>query len=166
MKISLLLVTILFLTTSFAQTTVFSKTNGELKFVELDYGLAKVVRGKEEELRNSPTGSHGWLKDFVITKVTDSVQAVINNNFGVVYMVKAKDSVNIDVVIEWIYPEKITNQKGEVYKSFKYSTKRPTNIPSASSYTFEEPFEMVKGDWQMNIYLEDKKVYSKTFIVY
>lgn len=166
MKIIFYLATLLFIKTSFAQTTVISKTNGSLEFVELDYGLAETVPDKVEKLKSSPTGSHGWLKDFAITKSTDSVQAILKANFGVVYMVKAKDTVDIDVVIEWIYPEKIVNEKGQKFKSIKYVTKRPTNIPSASSYSLDAAYEMVKGNWQMNIYLENKQVYSRTFFLY
>ena len=87
-------------------------------------------------------------------------------NFGVVYMVKAKDTVDMDVQIEWIYPKKITNDKGEKFKSIKYTTQRPTNIPSASSYSLDEPYEMVKGRWTMNHYLENKKVYTRSFVLY
>ena len=166
MKIIVFLITLLFINTSFAQTTVVSKKYGTLAFVELDHGLAEVVDGTVEKLKNSPTGEHGWLEDFAITKVTDSIQAVKKANFGVVYLVKAKDTADINVVIEWIYPEKITNEKGEEFKSIKYTTKRPTNVPSASSYSLDAPYEMVKGNWKMNIYLENKKVYTKTFFLY
>lgn len=82
------------------------------------------------------------------------------------YIVKSKDTVNIEIAIEWIYPEKITNQKGEKFNSIKYTTKRPTNIPSASSYSLDEPYETIKGDWKMNIYIENKRVCSRTFVLY
>ncbi len=166
MKLIFVLTTFFIFNFSYAQNTVNSKKFGVLEFVELDHGLAQVAGRKVEELKNSPTGTHGWLKDFVITNVTDSIEAVEKANFGVMYMVKAKDTVDIDVVIEWIYPQKITNEKGEKFKSIKYTTQRPTNIPSASSYSLDEAYEMVKGDWKMNIYLENKKVYSKTFFLY
>jgi hypothetical protein len=167
MKIILALASFLFINVCFAQTTtVVSKTNGVLEFIELDHGLAKVVDGKTEKLKNSPTGDHGWLEDFMITEVTDTIHGVLKANFGVVYIVKAKDTVDIDVEIEWIYPEKIINEKGEKFKSIKYTTKRPTNIPSASSYSLDAPYELVNGNWKMNIYLEKKKVYSKTFFIY
>jgi hypothetical protein len=166
MKLIVFLSSMLFMNISFAQTTVVSKTNGMLEFIELDHGLASVVEGTIEKQRNAPTGEHGWLKDFVITDVTDSIQVKPKANFGVVYMVKAKDTADIDVVIEWIYPEKIINEKGEKFKSVKYTTKRPTNIPSASSYSLDAAYEMVKGNWTMNIYLEKKKVYTKTFFLY
>lgn len=143
-----------------------AQTAGSLEFTELDYGLAQVKDGTVDALKNTPTGTHGWLDDFVITKVTDSVQVKRKANFGVVYMVKAKDTVDIDVVIEWIYPAKITNDKGESFQSIKYTTRRPTNIPSASSYSLDEAYEMVKGRWTMNLYLENKKVYSRSFVLY
>ena len=165
MRFLILLLSILIVGNSSAQTTVKSKKNGMLEFVELDHGLAQVVKGTVEKQDNSPTGTHGWLKDFVITKVTDSIRLVPKANFGVVYMIKAKDTVDIEVVIEWIYPDKITNEKGEKFKSIKYSTTRPTNIPSASSYSLNASYEMVKGNWEMNIYLEKKKVYTKTFFL-
>lgn len=162
----ILFASLFFATVSSAQTPVASKTNGALEFIELDYGIASVVEGTTDIIAKTPTGSHGWLKDLVITKVTDSIQLVPKANFGVVYMVKAKDTVDINVVIEWIYPEKITNEKGETFRSIKYTTRRPTNIPSASSYSLDAPYEMVKGDWQLNIYIENKKVCSHKFFLY
>ena len=166
MKFTLSLTAILFFNISFAQVTVSTKAYGQLEFNELDHGLAAVVPGIIEKLKASPNGTHGWLQDFAIVKVTDSIAIQPKANFGVVYIVKAKDTVDIDVAIEWIYPEKIVNEKGEKFKSIKYSTKRPTNIPSASSYSLDEPYEMVKGNWEMNIYVEKKKVYSHTFLLY
>jgi hypothetical protein len=165
MKLTALLTTLLFIHTSFAQTTVVSKRVGALEFGELDHGLAQVVDGTVETVKNTPTGKHGWLKDFEIIKVSDTIEVASKANFGVVYIVKAKDTVDIDVVIEWIYPEKITNEKGEKFKSIKYTTRRPTNIPSASSYSLDAPYEMVKGHWKMNMYIENKKVYTKTFVL-
>ncbi|CAD0009969.1 DUF3859 domain-containing protein [Flavobacterium chungangense] len=166
MKIVYTLFSFFILQTIISQTTVKSKTYGNLDFKELDYGQANVKGRKTEELKNSPTGTRGWLQDFEIIKKTDSIEAVKKANFGVVYIVTAKDTVDINIDIEWIYPEKITNDKGEKFKSIRYTTKRPTNIPSASSYSFDEPYELIKGNWQMNIFIENKRVYSKTFVLY
>jgi hypothetical protein len=166
MKVIFTFLILLIFQTTFSQTTVNSKSYGTLEFKELDFGLAKVKAGTTEQLSSSPTGTHGWLEDFEILNKTDSIQVLPKANFGVVYIVIAKDTVDIDVVIEWIYPQKITNDKGEKFKSIKYTTKRPTNIPSASSYSLDEPYEMVKGVWKMNIYIENKRVSSKTFVLY
>lgn len=149
-----------------AQTTFSSKTAGNLEFVELEYGIGHKVEGTTVQEKASPTGTRGWLADYTIIRQTDSVPMVRKANFGTVYMIRAKDTVDIDVQIEWIYPEKITNEKGEKFKSIRYTTQRPTNIPSGSSYNLDEPYEMVKGKWVQNLYVENKKVYSRTFVVY
>jgi hypothetical protein len=166
MKVVFTFFTLLIFQTTFSQTVVNSRSYGPLEFKELDHGLAKVKEGKTEKDKKVPTGTHGWLEDFEIVSQSDSIQALPKANFGVVYMVNAKDTVDIDVEIEWIYPEKVINDKGKKFKSIRYTTKRPTNIPSASSYSLDEPYEMVKGNWEMNIYIEKKRVCSKVFVLY
>ncbi len=166
MKIIFTLLALLFLQNSFAQTTINSKSLGFMEFKELDHGLARVKEGTTEKLATTPTGTHGWLEDFEIINQSDSIRILPKANFGIIYIVNAKDTADINVVIEWIYPEKITNEKGEKFKSIKYTTVRPTNIPSASSYSLDAPYEMIKGDWKMNIYIENKRVCSRTFVLY
>ncbi|MBE8723686.1 DUF3859 domain-containing protein [Flavobacterium hungaricum] len=166
MKIIYTVLSFFILQAVFSQTNIKSKVYGNLEFKELDYGQAKVQGGKDDELSNSPTGTHQWLEDFSIIKKTDSIKAVKKANFGVVYIVTAKDTADINIDIEWIYPEKMVNNKGEKFKNIKYTTKRPTNIVSASSYSLDEPYELMKGNWVMNIFIENKRVYSKTFVLY
>ncbi len=166
MKCIALLITLFFFTSSIAQKNTKIQTDKDFQFVELNYGLADIVRDSTAQLANSPTGTHGFLSGYELTKVTDSVLPKIKANFGVVYMIKAIDTTDIDVVIEWIYPKKITNYKGQKFLSVKYTTQRPTNTPSGSSYTLDEPYEIVKGNWIINIYLKDKLLYTKTFILY
>lgn len=57
-------------------------------------------------------------------------------------------------------------KKGETFKSIRYTTKRPTNIPSGSTYSLDAPYEMVKGKWVVNIFIENKKMGSKSFLVF
>ncbi len=165
MKLLFFLALCLTMSFSFAQTTVVTKQYGTLEFTELDHGIASKVEGTTEAAK-TPSGTHGWLADFVITDVTDSIPLIHKKTFGVVYIMGAKDAMDVGVDIEWIYPQKIKNDKGEKFKSIRYSTRRPTNIPSASSYSLDQDYEMVKGKWVLNIYVEDKKVFSRAFILY
>ena len=166
MKPILFFTALLFLNTAFGQTVIESKQFGKLEFFLIKYGVAQVVSGTVDAMENTPTGTHGWLKEFEITKITDSVPATLLANFGVQYVVKAKDTVEIEVEIEWIFPEKMINDQGKKFKSTKYKTQRPTNIESASSYSLDKPFELLKGKWTLNIYLENRIVNTKTFVLY
>lgn len=166
MKFLYLFAALLFFNSVFAQTIVESKLFGRLVFTEIQYGVAQVVDGISEEMKNSPTGSHGWLKEFEVTKITDSVPAELNANFGVHYIIKSKDTVEIEVEIEWLFPKRMTNNEGKKFKSIRYKTRRPTNIESASSYSLDKPFELIKGNWTENFYIENKLVHTRTFILY
>ena len=137
-----------------------------LEFKELDHGLGEAGGRTLVDDKKLPAGNRGWLEDYSIIEVTDSIRAVPKANFGVIYIVNAKDTVDINIDIEWVYPEKLVNEKGEKFKSIRYTTRRPTNIPSGSSYNLDEPYELLKGKWTMNIYVEKKKMYSKTFFLY
>lgn len=160
MKIILILSTLFYFTNSSAQS------KPAMEFVEINYGMIKGNREKTEAFKNSPTGDRGLLADFVFIKITDSVPAVLKNNFGVEYMIRTADSTGIAVTIEWIYPDKIINGDGKKFKSIKYTTERYTNEPTFSSYSLDEPYEVVKGPWKMSIYAYNKLLYSKTFILY
>ena len=143
----------------------YSQINKAIEFVEINHGMVKVSREKTEKLANSPTGSRGVLESFEFINITDTVPAVLKNNFGIEYMLNTADSTEIDVTIEWIYPEKIINTEGKKFKTIKYTTQRYTNEPTFSSYSLDEPYELVKGKWKMNIYAYNKLLYSKTFIL-
>ncbi|MGZ5548908.1 MAG: hypothetical protein ACXWFZ_13270, partial [Nitrososphaeraceae archaeon] len=93
MKVLFYFVSLLLINTSFAQTSFVSKTCGLLEFKELDHGLGQTVERTLVNEKNSPTGTRGWLEDYWIIEVTDSIRAVPKANFGVVYIVHAKDSV-------------------------------------------------------------------------
>lgn len=166
MRLTLVFLSMLFFQISFSQKSITTTAYGPLTIKEFDHGLAKVENGKTDTLSSSPSGTHNWLEDFKIISVTDSIQAQPKANFGSVYIINAKESVDIDVVIEWIYPKEVTNAKGKKFKSFTYGTKRPTNTVTASSYSLDEPYELVKGNWQLNVYIEKQQVLGRTFIVY
>lgn len=165
MKLTLFIIALFSSINLFAQNTISSKKNGTLTYEMMSYGIMNAVEGTVEKSK-TPTGTHGWLADLGLQKETDSIPIKPKQNFGIIYIVKAKDTTDIEIDIEWIYPAKIVNEQGESFKSIRYPTKRPTNTPSGSSYSLDAPYEMVKGKWTINIYVENKKVGTKSFIVY
>ncbi len=149
-----------------AQNSIETKQYGTLTFDELDHGLAKAVNGTTEVLKGSPIKTHQWLKDFEIVKVTDSIQVEPGAKFGVVYEIKSADSFVLKMDAEWVYPTTLKNEDGKKFKSIRYTTQRPTNTMAASSYSLDAPYEMVTGDWVLNLYVDNKLLYTKTFFLY
>lgn len=149
---------------AFAQNR-FTK-DGVFEFVELSHGIARVEEGTTEKLKNSPTGTRGILQNFEIAIVTDSIEIKPKANFGVLYTIKSKQDIDIDVTFEWIYPEKIKTEDGKKIKSLKFTLSRPTNTEIASSYSLDTPSEMVKGNWTLNIYIKGEMLFTRTFVLY
>lgn len=149
---------------AFAQTR--QTKDGVFEFVELNHGIAKIVEGTTEKLKNSPTGTRGVLQNFEIAIVTDSVEIKPKANFGILYTIKSKQDIDIDVTFEWIYPEKIKTEDGKKIKSLQFTLSRPTNTEIASSYSLDTPSEMVKGNWTLNIYIKEEKLFTRTFVLY
>jgi Domain of unknown function (DUF3859) len=157
---------ILMMLTNCAVAQNHQTKDGKFEFVELSHGIAKVVEGTSEKLKNSPTGTRGILRDFEIAIVTDSVEIKPKANFGILYTIKSKEDTDIDVTFEWIYPEKIETEKGKKIKSLKFTLTRPSNYDIASSYSLDTPSEMVKGNWTLNIYIKDELLFTRTFVLY
>lgn len=149
------------------QCTSYAQTNGTpVKFKEISYGYYTSQTVEKEQMDNMPAGGHTVVKNQVLVKQTDKIPAKIGTEFGTVYQLKgrSKDSVQLD--IEWIYPHEITDpQKNASFKSIKYSLYVPGNATNGSTYSLEEPFEIVTGEWQLNIYGQGELLYSKKFML-
>jgi len=167
MRLIILLISVSLFSMCSAQTNL--TTVGDVKFTELNYGIANGVRANSDlngiVVKPAVGVGNNTLSQFEIVKKTDSVEAKMKAKFGIEYMFTAKDTMDIYVDIEWIYP-KVLENNGRKFKSIRYTTKRPTNIPSASSYTIDDNFELVKGNWTEKIYYQDKLVDTRVFILY
>ena len=166
MRIKLLLISILVYNVALSQTIIKTKNYGILEFKEFDYGLASVVSETKAKLDKSPTGNRNWIEGFEIVKVTDSIPLFPKTHFGSIYVINSKNTMELETEIEWIFPQKIINDKGKSFKTLKYKTVKTTNKFTSSSYGLDEPYELVKGKWILNIFIENKIIYTKTFILF
>ena len=152
---------------SVLHAAVYAQTNNtQVKFKELSYGYYSSETVEKEQSDDLPTGGHKVIKNQVLVKQTNKVPAKIGTEFGTVYQLKgrSKDSVQLD--IEWIYPREIVDpKKNAAYKNVRYSLYVPGNLTNGSTYTLEEPFEVVTGEWQLNIFNKGNLLYSKKFVL-
>ena len=82
-----------------------------------------------------------------------------------IHLNRVADDNRVKVVIE--HPS-ITNPEGKVLNVSSYFRDLPVNPGVYSSqlvYFFEKPFEMVPGDWNLQIYYDDKLIVGKKFRV-
>ena len=154
-----------------AVSTTFSQNNNKAavkpsyQFVLLAHGLSAEKR-PVTHLKDSAWGD-GPYQFFKVIKTTDSVPAKLNTVFGIEFKIACKDSlVDVRYTQEWIYPTPMKEEDGRKYGLVKTNGTLSTNEKNSAWFTFSKSYELLKGSWILNLYVEDKLVYTHRFLVY
>ncbi|MBS1503138.1 MAG: DUF3859 domain-containing protein [Bacteroidetes bacterium] len=136
----------------------------EVTLTEISHGIYSSQVIAKEKMDESPSGDHRVVARQVLVKKTEKIPAKLGAEFGAEYKLKStgKDSVNIE--IEWIFPHAIVDPaKNASYESIRYAlTLGPADV-NASTYSLDNDFEVVKGTWLLNVYYDNKIIYSQKF---
>ncbi len=155
-----------FMLLAFAATANAQKNAAEdlpvYKFIELDHGLAPNYIPSPDSI---PWNKRPIYK-FKIIKTTDSIPAKLHTAFGVEFKVTGNEKPDLAYVAEWIYPKPIKEPDGRLYGSVKAGNSISTNKETNASFYLSEPYELVKGNWKLNVYIEKKLLYSHVFVLY
>jgi hypothetical protein len=133
----------------------------------IDYGLYVAEDVKTEK---TDYGTSAVSKVEKLIKQTDRVPARIGTTFGLRYRLegKPKDGL-VKLVVKVIIPSPgLTNPKtGKTFNSLSF-TKVKVKIDKIHHelLTFEEKWDLVLGNWKIQILYEGKMVAEKTFAVY
>lgn len=155
----IILFSILFIKSSFGQIP-----NQVFQFTELSYGIYQSKSVAKDGRISEATTEHSVIDDIILVKKTDRVKAKLGVEFGAAYVLKSSRSDTITLEIEWVYPKEIKDPTNEAkVKNIRYAIELPTNFENNSNYTLESDYEVVTGEWQLNIYFKNKAIYRKTF---
>ncbi|MBI1767729.1 MAG: DUF3859 domain-containing protein [Bacteroidetes bacterium] len=161
------LTTIILLTIFYTVTPCSGQTqNQKFEFLESRYGIFKSGDREKDGKVSETTIEHSVLDKIELVKKTDRVPAKLGVEFGVEYTLKSKVNETVRLQIEWRYPKEILDpSNGEKIKNIKYDIDLPTNFVNNSNYTLEQDFEVVKGDWELLIYHDNKPIYKRRFVL-
>ena len=144
----------------------FAQRNNKVKFLELSYGITKSEILSKKHLENSPSGNHLVTHSTTIIEKTDSIPALLGNQFAIVYKLKHKKTRNVDVNIFWKYPAGMKDVNGRNITETSYVVKKCTNSETNSNYTFETENELVKGVWTFLMKVDGEIIYEKEFYLF
>jgi hypothetical protein len=134
-------------------------------FVELNYGICDQDLLKYKKQKNTPTGTRGVVSGFNLIEQTDTIPGEKGLTFGVEYLLKSKMRGHITIEQVWVFPTIVTNEKGEKYKEIRYPFSKPTNKKTATTFTFVEDYEIVKGEWKYQLFFKGDLLYERKFYV-
>ena len=144
--------------------TSSAQQNPPFKLKEISYGIYTSRTIAREAIADSVSISHGQVAGQTLVTQTDQVPAKLGTQFGSEYQLtgSAKDSVTLE--IEWIYPREVNDTvKHTHYRSIRYPIVMPANAANASSYSLDENFELIRGIWILNIFSDNKKIFTRKF---
>jgi hypothetical protein len=162
LKTVVLSIAIVSITACFTKT---GKSSASLKFKEISYGYCKGTNGYFIPSDISPSGRRHFSNTFEITHYSDIIPASMGYRFGVHFEIKSPIDTALSIERIWTFPKIISDHSGNKYEQVKRTLFINTNDPTYTTYFFEEEYEIVPGEWKLQMFHNNKLLYEKRFII-
>ena len=133
----------------------------------VDYGI---YAKKDVETRKAGYGTYAATTPERLIQHTDSIPAIIGTTFGYRYTINgAPKGGHVDLTVKIIIPQPgLTNPKtGKTFHELAISYK---NLKIGSMHhelvTFEEEWDLIPGQWHIQVWHEGTRLIDKAFTVY
>lgn len=96
---------------------------------------------------------------------TEQVPAKLGTKFGMRYQLSGKTSGEAPLTLLYLTPGVVTPD-GKRHDKFVVTQKMEPGAPSdVMAFEFTEPYEVVKGEWHLMVFQEDRKLLDQRFNV-
>lgn len=131
-------------------------------------GIYTTVRAAKQEVDNLPGGGLNIIKDTQLVKAIDTIPLKLGTTFGISYTVIGEPAgAPVELTISTIFPKegvRDPKQKKTYYQS-DYKVRKIIGKQTFKSYSLEEEWELVPGDWVFEIRLGDRVLARQKFKV-
>lgn len=140
----------------------------------LQRGIIRTGKVKEATALDDPTGRHLTVKTSSVFLETDTsrIPARIGISFGCfceVSGLKKKFGDNAEVETVWTYPVML-KPDGSISRGFSFPDLSTANLDGKgrgwSGYRFEKDFELVPGEWRLELRYQGRTLATQVFTVY
>ena len=139
---------------------------GGIEIVE--YGIYRAKKVTSVEDKNVVGGSRDAIENFILVSQTNKIPATIGTRFGFRYVIKGEPKGAV-ITLKMVgkYPAPGLKSPGDKRPHYydQYSLRVAVG-DSFTSYSFDEEWELVTGDWTFEIWYEGRKLAEKIFTVY
>jgi hypothetical protein len=138
----------------------------ELRALLLDYGVIenKTLYAKGSDATN--IGSVSVVRDPVFTQTTDQITTKLGRRFGMSYVVKGgQHGRSSSLRIRITHPPITNPQNGHMTEVDSWDTPFVFGQKSMDGWIFEYPWEMVPGNWKIEVLSGEDVLLAKVFTV-
>jgi len=126
----------------------------------LDYGLLNISGKKTIDKSTTATGKHNVVDGIEFYNKTTDIFPNLKDTFGIKYQVNGTPEGKIaKFTFKVLHPP----IKGRTMSTAK--VKATVGSWRADFYTFDEKYELVEGEWKMQIWDKNQMLLEKTFTV-
>jgi Domain of unknown function (DUF3859) len=139
----------------------------EPRITVIDYGIVSATDGKKVRSPGTATGFTREVTNFRLVRQAETIVAKQGVRFGIRYRVDgAPRGKTLNGTCITRFPAGgVTNPKGAKVEADEFDCDLKGGEVTWRSYTFEEPWELVAGDWSLEFWYGGKKIGEKRFAV-
>lgn len=132
----------------------------------LAYGEFKATSLTTKDAENTSLGKMTVLKDIELVKQSNIIDADTGTQFGVKYFVKGSPKgTNVALSVRLLHPATSNPDRKNSSTSETWVANAKVGSANYSGWIFEYAWELVPGDWTLQLYYKDQKMLEKKFLV-
>ncbi len=138
-----------------------------LRYQRLSSGIFDVTVGETEALPKAAAPFYNFFSDFRLIEQTGLIMAKPGLTFGTSFVLSSDDFGEF-IPMTWItrFPAGgVVSGDGTVFECDRMSCDVPNRAVTFQSYTFEQAWEMVPGEWVFEIWCEEQRIADHAFTV-
>jgi len=119
--------------------------------------------------RREPGVLSGQVHEIPIAKLkerTAIIPALLGTNFGItIKLIGRPSGQQVNCWIRWSHPKVTNPETKESSERSEFPGRHPIGEAASTGFTFDHPWELVPGEWTVQIFWDWKLVAEKTFVV-
>ena len=143
-------------------------TSLRVRAVEIvGYGIFTARETARDDRRSGPPLAGDVVKGITFTDYTTTIPAQLGTSFGIQYLINSSPKgASFPVTCVILFPEGgLVNPRGRVFQDSSEDLTTVIGRKTIYGYGFDEPWELVPGEWVFEIWHKDTRLARKTFNV-
>lgn len=138
---------------------------GPAEMQVVDYGLYQASNESSLLDSNSPTGVVRTGGTFKLLQQTNVISAKVGNAFGFRFLIP-KEFQTPQLKYVYLFPEMRNANTGQAFSRSEVFGERKGHGPeSGIFYNLTDPWELVPGEWTIQVFAHDRKLLERQFIL-
>ena len=147
--------------------TSYAMADQSISIKILDYGIAGASDTSREDNKDVISGYITSGKNITIKETTERIPATMGINFGFHYLVMSAEDKNIVLDVKVLHPPLTNPNTQETKVSDEWQERAHCLMfKGFEGWTFDNDWELVPGEWIVQIYYKGEKLVEKSFVIY